>query len=66
MRLYVNVALAGSTTHAGAIPASSGVLRLGGNSVWGEWFAGVLDDVRVYERALGAAEIQSDMQTPVG
>ena len=32
--------------------ASTGVLRLGGNGVWGEWFAGLIDEVRVYDRAL--------------
>jgi hypothetical protein len=66
LRLYVNGAQAGSLSHAGVIPASTGVLRLGGNSIWAEWFAGVLDDVRIYDRALTAAEIQRDMQTPVG
>ncbi len=41
------------------------MLRIGGNSVWGEYFAGLIDEVRVYNRALTAAEIQQDMQTPV-
>jgi chitodextrinase len=66
VRLYVNGALAGSSTYAGSIPASSGPLRLGGNSIWSEWFRGELDDVRVYGRALSAAELQTDMSTPVG
>ena len=34
--------------------------------MWSEWFAGQIDDVRVYNRALAQAEIQSDLQTPVG
>ena len=42
------------------------LLRIGGNSVWGEWFAGLIDEVRVYNRALSAAEIQQDMQAPIG
>jgi hypothetical protein len=46
--------------------ASTGVLRIGGNSVWSEWFAGLIDEVRVYNRALTAAEIQQDMQAPIG
>ncbi len=41
-------------------------LKLGGNAIWGEWFAGQLDDVRVYDAALTAAQIQTDMNTPVG
>jgi hypothetical protein len=50
----------------GSIPNSSGVLRLGGNNVWRtEWFKGELDELRVYNRALTAAEIQADMTSPL-
>jgi hypothetical protein len=45
---------------------STGVLRLGGNALWSEWFAGLIDEVRVYGRALSSSEIQTDMQTPIG
>ena len=45
--------------------ASTGPLRIGGNGIWGEWFAGLIDEVRVYNRALGATEIQQDLQRPV-
>ena len=45
--------------------ASTGVLRFGGNSIWGEWFAGLIDEVRVYNRALSAGEVQQDMATAV-
>ena len=45
---------------------SAGALRIGGNAVWAEWFSGQIDDLRVYNRALTAAEVQSDMNTPVG
>ena len=33
---------------------------------YGEYFQGRIDDVRVYNRGLTAAEIQTDMATPVG
>jgi hypothetical protein len=46
--------------------ASTRPLKLGGNAIWSEWFAGQIDDVRVYRRVLGVAEIQTDMATPVG
>ncbi len=65
VRLYVNGVLAGSTSVTGAMAASTGVLRIGGNSVWGEWFAGLIDEVRVYNRALSAGEVQQDMATAV-
>jgi hypothetical protein len=66
LRLYVNGTLAGSLSRAGSIDASAGPLRIGGNSLWGEWFNGRIDEVRVYNRALSQGEIQTDMNTPVG
>jgi hypothetical protein len=66
LRLYVNGAQAATLARAGVMPASTGPLKLGGNAIWSEWFAGQIDDVRVYRRVLSAAEIQSDMATPVG
>jgi hypothetical protein len=66
LRLYVNGALVSSAAASGSLAASTGVLRIGGNGVWPEWFAGLIDEVRVYNRALSAAEIQSDMNTAVG
>ena len=50
---------------AGSIQTSNAVLRIGGNSVQAEWFQGLIDEVRVYNRALTAAEIQADMTKPV-
>jgi hypothetical protein len=41
-------------------------LQIGGNSVWSEWFQGLIDNVRIYNRALSASELQTDMTTPVG
>jgi hypothetical protein len=41
------------------------VLRIGGNAVWGEYFAGSIDEVRIYNRALTAAQITTDMNTPI-
>lgn len=66
LRLYVNGSEAASLAIAGSIPTSSGALRIGGNGLWGEYFQGVIDEVRIYNRALSGAEIQADMNTPVG
>ena len=65
LRLYVNGVLAKSRTLSGTIIASAAPLDIGGNGVWGEYFKGQIDDVRVYNRALSAAEVQTDMNTPV-
>jgi hypothetical protein len=64
IRLYVNGSLAASTATTGSATTSTGPLRIGGNSVWGEHFAGLIDDVRVYNRALSAFEIGADMSRP--
>jgi PKD repeat protein len=66
VRLYVNGSLVSSLAVSGTLLASAGPLRIGGNGVWGEFFAGLIDEVRVYDRALSQSEIQADMQTPIG
>ena len=40
-------------------------MKIGGNAIWGEWFNGLIDEVRVYNRALTSAQIQSDMNRSV-
>ena len=64
LRLYVN-GRRSEQGRRGRIQVSTGRLRIGGNAVWGEWFAGRIDEVRIYNRALTPAEIQADMATPV-
>jgi hypothetical protein len=65
MRMYVNGVLVRTVARTGNITPSTGPLRIGGNQLWGEYFTGVIDDVRVYNRALTLAEVQADMNTPV-
>lgn len=64
-KLYVNGSLAGSRPQAGRIAVSDGKLRIGGNSVWGEYFTGRIDEVRVYNRPLTQAEIAADSKLAV-
>jgi Concanavalin A-like lectin/glucanases superfamily len=66
LRLYVNGTQVATRAISGALAATTGALRLGGNAIWAEYFAGQIDDVRLYERALSAAEIQNDMAAPAG
>ena len=66
LRLYVDGAQVATLAAPGALVQSSGPLRIGGNAIWpNEWFAGRIDNVRVYRRVLTAAEIKTDMATPV-
>ena len=66
LRLFVNGVQVVSRTVSGPLAASTGPLRLGGDSVRGEWFSGRIDEVRVYGRPLTAAEITADMNAAVG
>ncbi|MFI7639188.1 LamG-like jellyroll fold domain-containing protein [Nonomuraea sp. NPDC049400] len=66
LRLYTNGTQVASKAVTGGIRGDAQPLRIGGSSLWGEYFNGLIDDVRVYNRALTAAEIQNDMNTPVG
>jgi hypothetical protein len=66
LRLYVNGSQVGTRAVPSPLVTSTGALRFGGNSVWGEFFAGRIDEVRLYNRALSVAEIQADMNGPIG
>lgn len=64
-RFYVNSTEVANRLRPGSIGVSDGVLRIGGNSVWGEFFKGCIDEIRIYNRALTANEIKTDMNTTV-
>ena len=65
LRVFVNGTEVGSRAMTGAMLTSTGALQIGGNSIWGEFFQGRIDDIRIYNRALTVAEIQADMNVPV-
>ncbi len=68
MAIYVNGNLANGVL-SGTVPSSqrnSTVSAKIGRRTDGFTMAGIVDDVRVYARALTQAEIQGDMTTPVG
>ena len=65
VRIYLDGTLVGSFAASGNMLASSGALSIGGDSIWSEWFQGLIDNVRVYNTPLAAAAIQSDMATPI-
>src|SRR2546425_6460313 len=66
VRLYVNGAQVASQAQTTPLTTSTGTLQIGGDAYTGENFAGLIDEVRIYSRALSVAEIQADMTTPVG
>ena len=54
----------GSKAATGAITTSTNPLQIGGDSIYGQFFAGVIDEVRIYNTALTQAQIQTDMGVP--
>ena len=65
VRLYVNGVRVRSRAVSGSILTSTDPLRFGGNATWGEYFLGLIDEIRIYNSALTQVEIQRDMNTPV-
>src|SRR5262249_25604503 len=69
MKFYVNGVLVSSRAQSGAVTASTGALSIGGDQITHDsgphYWAGLIDEVRIYNRALSATEVQTDMNTPV-
>jgi len=65
LRLYVNGVQVNSQAQTGPIAVSTSPLQIGGDTFYGQYFQGTLDEIRVYNRALSTAEIQRDMNTPI-
>ncbi|MFE0153660.1 LamG domain-containing protein, partial [Nonomuraea sp. NPDC059007] len=63
--MYVNGTQVATTAMTGSLIDDNGTLRLGGNTKWGEYFKGLIDEVRIYNRAQTPAQIQTDMNAPV-
>jgi chitodextrinase len=66
LRFYVNGTQVGSAAHTGSIVTSTNPLQIGGDSIYGQHFQGMIDEVRVYGVALTPGQIQADMATAVG
>ncbi|PUA80216.1 hypothetical protein C7S10_13740 [Nocardioides currus] len=63
LKIYTNGVLRTDKAVTSAVPVSADPLKIGGNAVWGEFFGGQIDEVRIYSRVLSAAEITTDMNT---
>ncbi|MEK7201843.1 MAG: Ig-like domain-containing protein, partial [Patescibacteria group bacterium] len=65
MRLYVNGVERTSSPETALIGVSTGNLAIGGNSIWGEYFQGRIDEIRIYNTVRTATEISTDMNTSI-
>jgi hypothetical protein len=66
LRLYVNGAQVWSVAQTGSVLTSANPLQIGADSLRGNFFTGIIDEVRIYNRALSQAEIQTDMNKSLG
>ena len=64
-RLYIGGVLVATKPQTGTMAVGNQPLRIGGNNVSGEFFSGLIDEVRIYNRALSQIEIGTDMITPI-
>jgi hypothetical protein len=65
LKLYVDGAEVASRPAAGSPSVNNGQLKIGGTSVAGQFFSGLIDEVRVFDRPRTPAEIAADMNAAV-
>ena len=65
VRLYLDGAEIATHAATGSLATGTGELRIGGNSLQGQFFSGIIDEVRIYDRALTPSQIGADMNAPV-
>jgi RHS repeat-associated protein len=65
LRLYLDGELVGQEA-MGAPQGGTGPLYIGRSELFESGFVGKIDEVRIYDRALDAEEIQTDEVTPIG
>jgi len=66
VRLYVNAIEVYSASETDSLVTNDIPLSIGAHTPGSLFWTGSIDDVRIYDRALSQAEIQVDMNTPVG
>ena len=65
LRLWVNGVQVSSKAQTGTLKTSTNPLSIGGDAIYGQYFSGLIDEVRVYDVARTQAQIQSDMATAI-
>ena len=65
LRVYLGNRLAAEKAVRGKLGSSAGPLQLGGDQVWGEFFTGRIDNVRIFSKARSARKLYRDARTPV-
>jgi methionine-rich copper-binding protein CopC len=63
---YVNGVQVASKVLSGDLVTSTNSLQIGGDSIYGQYFQGLISNVRIYNSALSQSAIQTDMTSPIG
>jgi glucose/arabinose dehydrogenase/chitodextrinase len=65
VQFYVNGALVSTKALSATLTARTNIMRMGADASPGQYYKGLLDDVRIYNRALSASEVLTAMNTPL-
>ncbi len=65
LRLYVDGELVKDESTTGMAQITEGDLQIGGSTEHGDFFNGRIDEVRIYNRALGGGEVAADQAAPI-
>jgi hypothetical protein len=65
VQFYVNGAPVSTASLNATITARNNPLRVGADASSEQFYKGLLDNVRIYNRALSTTEVQADMNTGV-
>jgi hypothetical protein len=65
LKTFIDGAEVASQPAPAPLLVSNGQVRIGGESVRNGWFHGLVDEVRIYSRALSATQIATDMNRAV-
>ena len=65
LRLYVDGGEVSRRAITGTIRRTSSPLWIGGNHPYGEYFSGVIDEVRIFNRALSPPALHDEMSMPI-
>ena len=66
LKLFVSGDQVSSRPTTGAILSTPDPVWIGGNHPYGEYFDGLIDEVRIYDRALSRSELRAEMSTRIG
>jgi hypothetical protein len=64
VQFYLNGTLVNTVTLSATITARGTPMKIGADANTSQFFKGLLDELRIYNRALTPQEIQSDKNTP--